>query len=114
MLAQYKRAITASGTRVPTIRDNLNLNFTRQLSEKITAGIGARAYQTELISGDSDFGRDYVKLRAGLRWHLTAVFQLEFEFSHTIIDRGGPLSESADSNQAAVWLVYRPNMPTEL
>lgn len=114
VLAQYKRAITASGTRVPTVRDNYNLNFTRRLSEKISAGIGARAYQTELISGDSDFGRDYIKIRAGLRWHFTAVFQFEFEVSHTIIDRGGPLSESADSNQAAIWFVYRPNMPTQL
>jgi len=114
ILAQYKRAITASGTRIPTARDNFNLNFTRMLSEKIVAGIGARMYTTELISGVGNAGRDYVKLVATLGWNLTSTFILQFDVSHTILDRGGFLGESADSNQAAVWFVYRPNRPTEL
>jgi len=114
ILAQYKRTITASGTRIPTTRDNFNLNFTRMLSEKILAGIGARMYRTELISGVGDAGRDYVKLVATLGWNLTSTFMLQFDVSHTILDRGGFLGESADSNQAAIWFVYRPNRPTEL
>jgi hypothetical protein len=114
MLAQYKRSITASGTRVPTIRDNFNLNFSRRLSERIDAGLGARVYRTELISGVGDAGRDYVQLTARLGWNLSPIFLLEFELRHTILDRGGVLGESADSNQAAFWFVYRPNRPTSL
>lgn len=114
VIAQYKRAITASSTRFPTIRDNYNLNFTRQLTEKISAGLGARAYQTDQIRGSGIGGRDYVKLAAGLEWRLSRTFLLEFEVSHTIIDRGGPLGESADSNQVGAWFVYRPNTPEGL
>jgi hypothetical protein len=114
MLAQYKRSITASGTRIPTIRDNFNLNFTRRLSERIAAGLGARIYTTELISGVGDAGRDYVQLTARLGWNLTRTFMLEFDISHTILDRGGLGGESADSNQAGIWFVYRPNRPTTL
>jgi hypothetical protein len=114
VLAQYKRSITASGTRIPTIRDNFNLNFSRRLSEKIIAGLGARLYQTELISGVGDAGREYVRLAANLGWNITSTFLLEFEVNHTILDRGGFLGESADSNQVAIWFVYRPNMPTTL
>jgi len=114
VLAQYKRSIAASGTRIPNIRDNFNLNFTRRLSERIIAGLGARLYRTELISGVGDAGRDYVSFNARLGWNLRPTFLLEFEVSHTILDRGAFLGESADSNQAAIWFVYRPNTPTAL
>jgi hypothetical protein len=113
MLAQYKRSITASGTRIPSIRDNFNLNFTRRLSEKIIAGLGARMYRTELISGVGSAGRDYVKLTAKLGWNFTPTFLVAFEIGHTILDRGAILGESADSNQAAITFVYRPNRPVD-
>ena len=113
ILAQYKLAITASSTRIPTIRDNFNLNFSRRLSEKISASLGVRAYQTKVLTGNSNAGRDYVKLAAGFDWYLNPTFLLEFEISHTVIDRR-LAGESADANQASVWFVYRPNSPQRL
>ena len=71
-------------------------------------------YRTGLISGVGSAGRDYVKLTARLGWNLTPTLLLDFEVSHTILDRGALLGESADSNQAAVSFIYRPNSPTTL
>ena len=45
MFAQYRRSINASGAGI-TLRDSLNFNFRRRLSENISAGLGIRAYQT--------------------------------------------------------------------
>ncbi len=41
-LAQYRRSISASGSGKLSVRDSVNLNLSRLLSEKVTAGLGVR------------------------------------------------------------------------
>lgn len=113
ILAGYRRAVTASGS-TPTIRDNFNLNFTRQLSDTISAGLGARAYTTGDLDSSSDRERNYVQLRGTLGWSLTPVLDLQFDYRHTILDRGDDLGERADSNIVGLSFVYRPNSPKVL
>jgi hypothetical protein len=113
ILAAYRRSISASSTRIPVVRDDFILNFSRRLSEKITANLGARAYQTNGLTGGSEAGRNYVKLTAGFGWLLSPTFLLEFEVSHTNIDRR-LIGEAANSNQFGVWFVWRPNSPDRL
>jgi hypothetical protein len=109
LLAQYRRSISASGSGALATRDSVNLSFTRDLSDLITAGIGARVYTTNAIDetiGDFD-ERNYVQLRAQFIWHLSTEFSLETNYRYTFLDRELQL-ESANSNQVTVWLNYRP------
>ena len=109
LLAQYRRSISASGSGSLGTRDSLNLNFTRELSDRISAGLGARIYSTNAI--DETLGildeRNYVQLRARFTWHLSTTFSLQTDYRYTFLDRE-TLGESANSNQVTVWLNYRP------
>ena len=108
-LAQYRRTVNASGSGKLGVRDAVNLNLSRRLSERITAGIGMRAYSTnslddlELINE-----RDYVQLRAQFIWNITSNFATEVDYRYTFQKRAS-LEESANSNQVNLWFVYRPN-----
>ena len=113
ILAGYRRAVTASGSR-PTVRDNINLNFTRQLTDTVSAGLGARAYQATDLTSGSSFERNYVQLRGTLGLSITPVLDLLFDYRHTILDRGDALGERADSNLFGLSFVYRPNSPKVL
>jgi hypothetical protein len=113
-LAQYRRAVTSGGNAIPSIRDDISLNFVRQLSEKISASLGARVYHSERIDATNDQGRDYLRIGAGIGWNLTRSFKLQLNFRHTIIDRGGVVGERADGNQGILWFIYRPNAGTVL
>ena len=109
LLAQYRRSISASGAGALGVRDSLSLNFTRGLSDRISAGIGARAYTTDAIdetAGPLD-EREYVQLRAQFTWHLSSTFSLQTDYRYTFLDREAQ-GESANSNQVTVWLNYRP------
>lgn len=109
LLAQYKRSVSGGGAGRVSVRDSLNLNFRRRLSEKISAGLGVRAYQTKKVGGsDSDEDRDYVQLQSNLTWFLTRSFIVEADYRYTVIDRGEGLGESANSNQVILWFVFRP------
>ena len=109
LLLQYRRSISASGSGALATRDSVNLNFTRDLSDRISAGIGARVYATNAI--DETIGvfneRDYVQLRAQFTWHLSTTLSLETNYRYTFSDREA-LGESANANQVTVWLNYRP------
>ena len=109
LLAQYRRSISASGSGILGTRDSLNLNFTRELTDRISAGLGARIYSTNAI--DETLGildeRNYVQLRARFTWHLSTTFSLQTDYRYTFLDRE-TLGESANSNQVTVWLNYRP------
>ncbi len=111
VLARVRRHVTASGTSIPTMRNSFDLIFNRRLSEKITASVGARAYQTEALSDSSVKGRSYIQLSGQVGWYFTPTFFGELRLTHTINDRGLLLGESADSNRINLWLVYRPNSP---
>jgi hypothetical protein len=108
-LASYRRAITGSGSGVLSVRDSININLTRNLSEKFLISAGVSAYQTEAVDTDTvgDFDeRDYIQFRALFGWNLTRVFAIELDYSYTNIDRAS-LPSDADSNQINLWFRYR-------
>ena len=109
MLAEYRRAVTGTGTGRLSIRNSLNLNFTRQLNDRIAVGLGARAYQSgELNDAVGANDRDYVELHSRFIWYLSRPFSLQFNYRYTMLNREN-LGERANSNQVDIWFVYRPN-----
>jgi len=109
LLAQYRRNINASGSGRLGARDSINLNFVRDLSEKASAGIGARVYSTDSI-GTGLAGideRSYVQLRSQFTWRFTEAFSVEANYRYTFIDRAA-LVESSNGNQVTIWFSYRP------
>jgi hypothetical protein len=107
LIAQYRRSVIASGAGRLTARDSVNLRFTRQLSDKLSAGLGVRAYQTTGLSDISIIERDYVQLRSQLTWSLSSAFSLEANYAYTFIRRSN-LDDSANSNNINLWFVYHP------
>jgi hypothetical protein len=110
MLAQYRRSINASGAGRVSTRDQLSVNFTRRLNQKISAGLGIRAYHSEGLGGTISIDdRDYVQLRTNFGWHLSSAILIEADYRYTILDRGNTLGERANSNHVTLWFVYQPN-----
>ena len=112
IVAQYRRSLNASGVGRVSVRDQINVNFTRQLNQRLSAGIGARVYRVERLEDDTfmgDAGRDYVQLRSNIVWNFTPTFSFEADYRYTILDRSNTLGESSNSNRIAFWFVYRPN-----
>lgn len=109
LLAQYRRSVNGGGGGTVSVRDSINLNFRRRLSEKISAGLGVRAYQTKNVASAATIeDRDYVQLRSTLVWYLTRSFVVEADYRYTVIDRGDVVGGSANSNQVNLWFVYQP------
>ena len=109
ILAQYRRSIAASASGDLATRDSINLNFSRDLNDRISAGIGVRAYATHALEvgpGILD-ERNYVQLRSQLTWHISPTFSLEGNYRFTFLDRES-LGESSNSNQVTLWLSYHP------
>lgn len=110
LLAQYRRSINASGAGRTSSRDQFNVNFTRRLNEKVSAGLGIRAYQSVGIGNSFAIdNRDYAQLRTNFIWHFSTTFQIEADYRYTILDRGNTLGERANSNRISLWFVYLPN-----
>jgi hypothetical protein len=110
MFARYKRSVNPSGGgRRLTVRDAINLNFRRRLSEKISAGLGIRAYQTERIpTTTADDDRQYIQLQSTFLWYLSQSMVIETSYRYTISDRNSIAGERSNSNQINVWFVYQP------
>lgn len=110
MFAQYRRSIYATGAGRLSVRDSLDVNFRRRLNDKISAGLGVRAYKsvgaTDVASIDD---RNYIQLQANFQWYLSKSFIVETDYRYTILDRTGTLTESSNANQVSVWLIYQPN-----
>ena len=110
MLAQYRRSISASGASRLEARDTVNFNFSRRLNEKISAGLGVRAYRTEGIGASQvDSDRNYIQLQSSFTWYVTTYFAIEADYRYTVLDRTGQTGESANSNRVNLWFVYQPN-----
>jgi hypothetical protein len=108
--AQYERRYEGGGAGTVSIRDSFNLNFKRRLNEKISAGLGVRAYQRQSESGAFfKQGRNYVQLQSSVSWYLSKSFVVEVDYRYTVIDRGGEIGERANSNRINLWLTYQPN-----
>ena len=110
LLAQYRRSVSASGVGRLGARDSFNLNFTRNLTDKISAGLGARVYTTTALKdiGNNFDERNYVQLRSQFTWYLSENFSLEANYRYTFLDRES-LGESSNSNQITLWLTWQPN-----
>ena len=106
-MAQYRRRINASGRGILTARDEIHLRFTRDLSEQVTVGLGARAYSTSTISGFANT-QDYVQIRSQVNWRFSRQFSLQADYSHVVID-GDLFDGAADSNRFTLWFTWRPN-----
>jgi hypothetical protein len=110
LLAQYRRVVSGGGSGNLTARDIININFIRNLTDKVSAGIGVRAYSTK--SQQEGIGtldeRDYVQFRAQFVWNLSASFSFEGNYRYTVLDRAN-LGESANSNNITFWLNWRPS-----
>jgi hypothetical protein len=87
----------------------VSLNFTRDLNERISAGIGLRAYQTNPLGDDQvDLdARNYVQLRGLFTWKLSRTFSFDVDYRYTYLDRIS-LGEGANSNAVDIWLNYHP------
>ena len=109
MFARYKRSVSAGGGGELTVRDAVNFNFRRRLSEKISAGLGIRAYQSDRIEGATTVDdRKYVQLQSTFLWYLSTSMVIETSYRYTISDRSSAVGERSNSNQVNVWFVYQP------
>lgn len=112
MFAQYRRSISGSGGAQVTLRDQINVNFSRRLNEKVSVGLGVRAYDIRNVDSNvsSPNERDYVQLRAQFIWYLNPSFSIDTSYRYTVIDRGAALDGAANSNRINLWFVYQPNV----
>ena len=109
LFARYQRSVNASGGGRLTVRDAINVNFRRRLSEKLSAGLGIRAYQADRVGSiTSVTERQYVQLRSTFLWDLTTSFLIEASYRYTISDRSAAIGERSNSNQYNLWFVYQP------
>jgi hypothetical protein len=107
LLAQYRKRVNATGRGSLTTRDELNLRFSRDLNDRVTVGLGARAYKTETVSGFLNT-QDFVQIRGQVVWRISRAFSMQADYRHTVIDRG-LIDGAADSNRFTLWLSYQPN-----
>lgn len=115
MFARYKRSINASGVGALSVRDTLNMNFRRRLSEKVSAGLGVRAYR-QRGKGDAQNvnDRDYIQLQSNVQWYLTSSFVAEMSYRYTVSDRSEAIGERSNSNQINLWFIYQPRTTPKL
>ena len=106
LLAVYRRLVNASGSGQLTVRDSIMLNATRRLNEKISAGVGLRAYQSENLSDLTREDREFIQLRARFSWNFTRTLSMSVDYRYSVLDRGNLDGESANSNQVMLWFAY--------
>jgi hypothetical protein len=112
--AQYRRSFEGGGAGV-YVRDSFNLNFRRRLNERIAAGLGVRAYQSNRISGPfAGDDSNYVQLQSSFVWYLSRSLVIEADYRYTVIDRGDDFAGRANSNRVNLWFVYQPNSTTKM
>jgi len=109
MSAQYRRSVVGSGSGRLSVRDSIFLNFGRRLSERVSAGLGVRAYNSEEgRAGITLEERTYIQLRSSFRWYLSRAWVIEADYRYTVNDPGPEVGERANSNQINLWIVYQP------
>lgn len=115
MFARYQRAVTANGSGAVELRDTVNVNFNRRLSERIATGFGVRAYHAQPVGGTTSiFDRNYLQLQALFSWYLTRAFVVEVDYRYTVLDRSNAIGERSNSNRVGLWFVYQPNTTPRL
>jgi hypothetical protein len=107
--AGYRRSLAGSGIGTVSLRDEIYLAFRRDLTELVSAGLGLRAYRANAIN-EENADRDYAQMRAEFTWRLTESFSIVGDYRFTFLDREEE-AESADSNQAYLYLQWAPPRP---
>ena len=106
LLAQYRQRIIASGRGGLRRRSEANLSLARDLNDKISAGIGFRAYTIDALEG-SGKEQDYVQLRGQFVWRITSALSIQATYIHTLLDRRD-IGESSNANHLTLWFSYQP------
>ena len=108
--ALYRRSIEGGGSGRVSLRDSFNLNFRRRLNERISAGLGVRAYRSKrLTAALTNVERNYVQLQSSVAWYLSKSFVVEADYRYTVIDRGDDvIGGRANSNRLNLQFVYQP------
>ncbi|MCG8370822.1 MAG: hypothetical protein MJA32_09965 [Proteobacteria bacterium] len=115
MFARYRRSINASGAGALSVRDTLNLNFRRRLSEKVSAGLGVRTYrQRGKEDAQNVNDRDYIQLQSNVQWYLAPSLVAEMSYRYTVSDRSEAIGERSNSNQVNLWFIYQPRTTPKL
>ena len=107
--AGYRRSLTGSGLGA-AIRDEVQVGFTRDLTQLISAGLGFRAYSSSALTDDSS-DRDYAQVRAEFTWRLSQSWFFNADYRFTFLDRQDD-PETADANQLFLFLSWSPPKPT--
>jgi hypothetical protein len=109
IIASYRRSVTGNGTGRISMRDEISLNFTHDLSPRMSINLGVRTYQTEALSDSQSTAnnRDYVQFRALFTRNISEVLSVELDYFYTYLNRR-ILSTYADSNRINLWLRYSP------
>jgi hypothetical protein len=107
LLAQYRQRVNGTGRGLLTRRNELNLRFSRDLTDRFSAGLGVRGYSDNTISGSAR-EQNYIQLRGQVVWRLSRSFSLQGDYRHTVIDRD-TIEGAADSNRLTIWLSYQPS-----
>jgi len=111
MLAQYRRDVTAGGSGRLSAKDSINLSLRKRFTERVSGGLGVRAYQTSGLGDEAVTfeERDYTQFYAEFGVALSRAFSLQADYRYSHLDRSETVGEgSADSNSIILWLVYRP------
>jgi hypothetical protein len=109
LFAQYQRAVAANGTGLIELRDTINMNFSRRLNQRISAGLGVRAYHAKRVgSSTSITDRNYIQLQTQFSWYVSKTFVIEADYTYTIMDRSNAIGERANANGIGLWFVYQP------
>lgn len=108
VLASYRRNVSGNGAGQLSVRDSINLNFTRRITPKVSIGAGASAYSSESLDDNAQTNQDqdYLQLRGLLTWNITPVLSFDFDYRFTSLDRAIDDS-SGDSNRFNLWFRYR-------
>ena len=112
MLAQYRRDVTAGGSGRLAAKDSINLSLRKRFTERVSGGLGVRAYQTSGLGDEAVTfeERDYTQFYAEFGVALSRAFSLQADYRYSHLDQSETIGEegSADSNSIILWLVYRP------
>jgi len=111
VLASYRRSVVGSGNGILTVRDSINLNYTRQVTQRFSFGGGISAYHsTALGDNTTNLDRDYYQLRTLFSWNFTPTLSMDLDYRYSNIDRAFQAG-SADSNRVNLTFRYQGLQP---
>ncbi len=82
--ASYRQTVTGSGAGNQAVYDTLNLYLSRELSPKLSLGVGANAYTSDPLEANIQ-EIDFSQVSASASWRVrrSVTLQLQYAFTHT-------------------------------